>query len=48
MAQVAKELVKMVPLTQRRRHRLSTQPFHNLDEVRSTFMDWFDIDVCKA
>jgi hypothetical protein len=48
MAQVGKELVKRVPLTERRRHRLSTQSFHNLGEVRSTFKDWFDIDVCAG
>jgi hypothetical protein len=45
MAQVAKELARVVPMTERRRHRLLTQAFHNLAEVRTTFQNWFDIDV---
>jgi hypothetical protein len=48
MAQVAKELVEIVSLTERRRRRLATQSFHDLEEVRSTFRDWFDIDICAA
>jgi hypothetical protein len=48
MAQVGKELARMVPLTERRRHRLSTQSFHDLHEVRSTLREWFDIDVCAG
>ncbi|HLJ27482.1 MAG TPA: hypothetical protein VKY85_12285 [Candidatus Angelobacter sp.] len=48
MAQVARELAKMVPLTAGRRQRLLTQSFHNLGEVRPTFKDWFDIDVCAG
>jgi len=48
MAQVAKQLAKMVPLTERRRYRLLTQSFHNLAEIRATFKNWFDIDVCAA
>jgi len=46
VAQVAKQLVEMVPLTDRRKKRLTTQRFHNLHEVRETFKNWFDIDVC--
>ncbi len=45
MAQVAKELVRGVPLTARRRARLSTLRFHNLSEACATFKEWFDIDV---
>lgn len=48
MAQVGKELAKMVPMTERRSRRLSTQSFHDLNDVRSTFRDWFDIDVCAG
>lgn len=48
MAQVGKELAEMVPLTKRRRQRLSSQSFHDLNEVRATFKDWFDIDVCTG
>lgn len=48
MAQVAKELAKFVPLTERRRRRLMTQSFHNLHEVSTTFQDWFEIDVCAS
>jgi len=48
MAQLAKQLAKMVPLTERRKYRLLTQSFHNLDEIRATFKNWFDIDVCAG
>ena len=48
MAQVGKELAKKVPLTERRRQRLSTQSFHDLSEVHSTLRGWFDIDVCAG
>lgn len=45
IAQVAKQLAGMVPLTDRRKKRLVTQRFHNLQEVRETFKSWFDIDM---
>lgn len=45
MAQIAKELVKLVPMTNNRKNRLTGQPFHNLDEIRDTFNNWFDIDI---
>jgi hypothetical protein len=48
MAQVAKQLAAMVPLTERRKKRLSTQRFHNLQEVRETLKNWFDIDACAG
>src|SRR5262249_44717249 len=32
----------------RRRQRLLTQAFHDLNDIRSTFRDWFDIDVCAG
>lgn len=46
IAQVAKQLVELVPMTERRKNRLSKQRFHDLEEVRATFKNWFDIDVC--
>ena len=45
MSQVARELVSLVPMTNNRRNRLTKQPFHNLDEIRDTFNNWFDIDI---
>ena len=48
VAQLAKQLAAMIPLTERRKRRLSTQRFHNLQEVRETLKNWFDIDVCAA
>jgi len=45
MAQVAKQLVDRVPLTERRKNRLTKQRFYDLEEVRTTFKNWFDIDV---
>jgi len=48
MAQVAKQLVELVPMTNRRKNRLSKQRFHDLKEVRATFKEWFDIDVCAG
>lgn len=46
MAQFAKELARTIPMTERRRQRLQTQSFHDLKDMRATFNDWFDIDVC--
>lgn len=46
IAQYAKQLAEMVPLTARRKNRLLKQRFHNLEELRDTFNKWFDIDVC--
>lgn len=45
IAQVAKQLTDIVPMTDRRKKRLSTQRFHNIEEVCATFKDWFDIDI---
>lgn len=45
VAQVAKQLTDMVPMTERRKKRLLTQRFHNLEDVCKTFKDWFDIDI---
>lgn len=46
-AQIARQLATLVPLSERRKHRLTTQRFHDLPEVRETFGSWFDIDPCK-
>lgn len=48
VAQVAKQLIELVPMTERRKNRLSKQRFYNLEEVRTTFKDWFDIDICAG
>jgi hypothetical protein len=45
VAQVAKQLTNMVPMTERRKKRLLTQRFHNLEDVCKIFKDWFDIDI---
>jgi hypothetical protein len=37
VAQVAKQLVNRIPLTERRRNRLTKQRFYDLEEVRATF-----------
>ena len=38
----------LIPMTERRVRRLTKQRFHNLTEVRETFLGWFYIDVCKG
>jgi len=48
MAQIARQLVDRIPLTERRRNRLTKQRFYDLEEVRTTFKNWFDIDVCAG
>ena len=48
MSQVAKQLVTLVPMTERRENRLLKQPFHNLEEIHLTFKNWFDIDIYKG
>jgi hypothetical protein len=48
MAQIAKQLVELVPMTKLRRKRLSKHRFYDLKEVCTTFKDWFDIDLCAG
>ena len=48
MAQVSKQLANLVPLTERRKNRLLEHAFHKLPEIRGTFQDWFDIDICAG
>jgi hypothetical protein len=48
MAQVAKQFVEMVPMTNRRKIRLSKHRFYDLKDVRAIFKDWFDIDMCAG
>jgi len=48
VAQYAKQLAEQVPLSARRVARLTKNSFHDLDEVRLVFRDWFDIDLCTA
>lgn len=48
VAQYAKQLARHVPMTTRRIDRLTRHSFHDLDEVRSLFKEWFDIDICSG
>jgi hypothetical protein len=48
VGQYAKQLAEQVPMTARRVARLTKYSFHDLDEVRAVFRDWFDIDICAG
>lgn len=48
VAQLAKELVRFVPMTKRRAGRLDGQRFHNPEELRRVMRDWFDIDIADG
>jgi hypothetical protein len=48
VGQYAKQLNELVPLSSRRKRRLSTQRFHNLSEVHNTFKNYFDIDLFEG
>jgi len=48
VAQLAKELVRFVPMTKHRSARLEGQRFHNPAELRSVMSDWFDIDMVSG
>jgi hypothetical protein len=48
IAQVAKQILELVLMTERRKNRLSRQRFYDLKEVLTTFKDWFDVDVCAG
>jgi len=47
VAQYAKQLSFWVKMTERRKARLRSHSFHNLTELRETFQNWFDIEVCS-
>lgn len=47
-AQYAKQLADLVPLTLRRRNKLTSSPFHNLEELAKSLKDYFDIDIFKG
>jgi hypothetical protein len=40
-----KELLRLVPMTQARKNRLSNSRFHNLSQVRNELLSTFDIDI---
>ena len=46
VAQYAKQLAQQVPLSSRRVTRLTKFSFHELEDTRKIFRDWFDIDLC--
>jgi hypothetical protein len=45
VAQYARQLASMVPMTKGRRNRLREQSFHGFEESRKLFSEWFDIDI---
>jgi len=47
-AQYGKQLADQVPMTHRRLSRLKQRSFHDLDEVRAIFREWFDIELCAG
>ena len=46
--QLAAQLIRLVPMTKRRKTRLEKQRFHDLGEVREIFAQWFDVDICAG
>lgn len=48
VAQYARQLASMVPMTKRRKERLKGQSFHGFDEARKRFDEWFDIDIAAG
>lgn len=48
VAQYAKQLATLVPLTDTRVNRLTKQRFHNLNDARNIFRNWFDIELCSG
>lgn len=48
VAQYAKQLAALVPLTDGRVNRLTKQRFHDLTDTRAIFGSWFDIDLCAG
>lgn len=48
VAQYAKQLAEQVPMSARRVTRLTKYSFHELEETRTIFRDWFDIDLCAG
>jgi len=48
LAQYAKQLAELVPMTERRKRRLTAQAFHDLQEIRTTLSGWFDMNVCDG
>lgn len=48
VAQLAKELVRFVPMTNRRVSRLQGQRFHNPCKLRKVLLDLFDINVADG
>jgi len=48
VAQYAKQLAQLVPLTKGRINRLTKQRFHELADARTLFRNWFDIDLCAG
>ncbi len=48
VAQYAKQLATLVPLTEGRINRLTKKRFHDLGETQAIFQNWFDIDLYEG
>ncbi len=48
VAQYARQLAGMVPMTKSRKYRLREQSFHGLEDARKLFSEWFDIDIASG
>ena len=48
VAQYARQLASMVPMTKGRKNRLREQSFHGLEDARKLFSEWFDIDIAAG
>lgn len=48
VGQYAKQLTELIPMTAGRKNRLKKQRFHDVEDLRKTLKDWFDIDPCKG
>jgi Zn finger protein HypA/HybF involved in hydrogenase expression len=46
--QYAKQLLRLVPLSERRRNVLKTMRFHNFVRVVEVFREWFDIELVEG
>lgn len=48
VAQYARQLAGMMPMTKGRKNRLTEQSFHGFEDVRKIFSEWFDIDIASG
>lgn len=48
VAQYARQLASMVPMTRGRKNRLKEQSFHGFEDALKLFSEWFDIDIAAG